>query len=134
MKPKISIITLGVTDLDRATRFYRDGLGLPEYEFEGSSITFFALDGTWLALYPWDDLADDIGIQPSSVGQFGGFTLAHNVGSKEEVDAMLQQAEKAGATMVKPGQEAFWGGYSGYFKDPDGHIWEVAYNPFQDLT
>ena len=134
MKSKISIITLGVTDLERATHFYRDGLGLPQYEFEGGGITFFALYGTWLALYPWESLAEDIGLYPGESGKFGGITLAHNVGSKEEVDIVLQQAIDAGASLVKPAQEAFWGGYSGYFKDPDGHIWEVAYNPFQDLT
>lgn len=134
MKSKISIITLGVTDLERATRFYRDGLGLPEYEFEGSSITFFALEGTWLALYPFESLAEDIGITPIRGAEFGGITLAHNVGSKQEVDDVLEQAVAAGADLVKPAQEAFWGGYSGYFKDPDGHVWEVAYNPFQDLT
>lgn len=134
MKPKISIVTLGVADLKRATCFYRDGLGLPEYEFEGSSITFFALEGTWLALYPLDLLTEDIGIRQEKGGEFGGITLAHNVGSKKEVDTLLCQAEDAGATLIKPAQEAFWGGYSGYFKDLDGHVWEVAYNPFQDLT
>ena len=126
MKPKISIVTLGVADLERATSFYREGLGLPEYEFEGGSITFFALEGTWLALYPYDLLAEDIGTTPGTGGGFGGITLAHNVGSRKEVDAVLQQAVDAGALLIKPAQEAFWGGYSGYFRDLDGHIWEVA--------
>lgn len=134
MKPKISIITLGVGDLERATNFYRDGLGLPEYQFEEGSITFFALEGTWLALYPYDSLAEDIGIRPATSLEFGGITLAHNVASKQGVESVLQQAVDAGALLVKPAQEAFWGGYSGYFRDPDGHVWEVAYNPFQDLT
>lgn len=134
MKPKISIITLGVSDMERAIDFYRDGLGLPEYVFEGGNITFFALEGSWLALYPWDELAEDIGVEPGEKLGFGGFTLAHNVGSKEEVDVLLDQAVAAGAALVKPAQEAFWGGYSGYFRDPDGHCWEIAYNPYQDLT
>lgn len=134
MKPKISIITLGVSDLDRATRFYRDGLGLPEYEFGGGGIAFFCLEGSWLALYPREALADDIGLAPSAEGGFSGITLAHNVASKSNVDSVLEQATAAGATLVKPAEEAFWGGYSGYFQDPDGHYWEVAYNPYMDLT
>jgi len=133
MKPKISIITLGVTELASATRFYRDGLGLPEHEFDGP-ITFFALAGTWLALYPREALAADIGIDPGTPGGFGGFTLAHNVLDPAAVDAVLAQAVAAGAELVKPGQPVFWGGYSGYFRDPEGYYWEVSHNPFQDLT
>lgn len=134
MKPKISIITLGVDDLDRATRFYADGLGLPRYEFEDSNISFFSLEGTWLALYPRDELARDIGLDASSPTGFSGITLAHNVASKDEVNAVLAQAVSAGATLVKPAEEVFWGGYSGYFQDPEGHYWEVAFNPYEDLT
>lgn len=134
MKPKISIITLGVDDLQRATRFYRDGLGLPQHEFESEGITFFALEGTWLALYPKDKLAEDIGLIKSESTGFSGITLAHNVATKADVDKVLDAAVKAGAVLVKPAQEVFWGGYSGYFQDTEGHYWEVAYNPFQDLS
>lgn len=134
MKPKISIVTLGVGDLDRATRFYGEGLGLPRHEFEGGGISFFSLEGTWLALYPREELAKDIGLPAPFEFGFSGITLAHNVASKSEVDAVLQQAIAAGATLVKPAQEVFWGGYSGYFQDTEGHYWEVAYNPYQDLT
>ncbi|MBP0047334.1 VOC family protein [Marinobacterium sp. AK62] len=134
MKPKISIITLGVDDLDRATRFYAEGLGLPKYVFDGGDISFFSLEGTWLALYPREALAKDIGIAVSDQAGFSGITLAHNVASKSEVDAVLKQAVSAGAVLVKPAAEAFWGGYSGYFQDPEGHYWEVAYNPYEDLT
>lgn len=134
MKPKISIVTLGVGDLDRATRFYGEGLGLPRYDFEGGNISFFSLEGTWLALYPREDLAKDIGLPVSTQPVFSGITLAHNVARKSEVDEVLGQAVAAGGKLIKSAQEAFWGGYSGYFQDPEGHYWEVAYNPYQDLT
>jgi catechol 2,3-dioxygenase-like lactoylglutathione lyase family enzyme len=134
MKPKISVITLGVHDLERAIRFYENGLGLPRYPFESNSIAFFQLEGTWLALYPLELLAKDIGIPNDAGGGFGGVTLAHNAAEKPEVDAILERAVQAGGTLVKPAEEAFWGGYSGYFRDPDGHYWEVAFNPFMDLT
>jgi catechol 2,3-dioxygenase-like lactoylglutathione lyase family enzyme len=128
MEPRISLITLGVADLDRAVRFYRDGLGLPLREgFEG--VAFFMTKGTWLALYPWDELAADATV-PAEGSGFRGFTLAHNVRSKEEVDALLAHVQTVGATLVKPAQEAEWGGYTGYFADPDGYLWEVAWNPF----
>jgi catechol 2,3-dioxygenase-like lactoylglutathione lyase family enzyme len=128
MEPRISLITLGVADLDRAVRFYRDGLGLPLREgFEG--VAFFMTKGTWLALYPWDDLAADATV-PAEGSGFRGFTLAHNLRSKEEVDALLAHVQTVGATLVKPAQEAEWGGYTGYFADPDGYLWEVAWNPF----
>ena len=128
MKPHITIITLGVADLQRAINFYEKGLGLPRKN-ESDSIAFFDMSGTMLALYPRDELAEDITISPEGTG-FQGFTLAHNVASPEEVDLTLAEAVAAGAELVKPGQEAFWGGYSGYFKDPDGFYWEVAHNPF----
>ncbi|WP_087025018.1 VOC family protein [Thaumasiovibrio subtropicus] len=134
MKPKISIITLGVENLDAATHFYRDGLQLPEHQFDGDGISFFALSGTWLALYPHQALAEDIGIPLEKPTGYNGVTLAHNVVTKEEVDAVLAQAVAAGATLIKPAQSVFWGGYSGYFKDPEGYLWEVAYNPFTDLS
>lgn len=128
MKPHITIITLGVADLQRAIDFYQNGLGLPRTD-ESESIAFFDMTGTILALYPKDKLAEDITISPEGTG-FQGFTLAHNVASPEEVDLTLAEAVAAGAELVKTGQDAFWGGYSGYFKDPDGFYWEVAYNPF----
>lgn len=132
MEPRISLITLGVLDLDRATRFYRDGLGLPTHaDYEG--VTFFKLRGTWLSLFPREELAKDAGL-PNEGSGFPGFSLAHNVASKEEVDAVMRQAADAGAKIVKPAQDAFWGGYSGYFQDPDGFLWEVAWNPDFDLT
>lgn len=134
MKPKISLITLGVDDLDRATRFYGEGLGLPQYEFEGEGVAFFSLEGTWLALYPREELARDIGLTGAEGPAAASVTLAHNAPSPEEVDAVLAQAVSAGATLIKPAQEVFWGGYSGYFQDPERHYWEVAFNPFMDLT
>jgi len=133
LKPRISLITLGVTDLERSTRFYRDGLGLPMYDFEGEGVAFFTTATTWLGLYPIDALAEDAGVSPARDG-FSGMTLAHNVGSKEEVDAVLEEAVNAGAVITKPAEEKDWGGYSGYFSDPDGYLWEVAWNPHFDLT
>ena len=131
MKPKISLITLGVADLRRAVQFYRDGLKLPlrpGYD-EKASIAFFQLQGTWLALFPWADLAQDAGVWADGSG-FRGFTLAHNVGSAEEVEKTLAEAVAAGAKLVKRGGKTDWGGYDGYFADPDGFLWEVAWNPF----
>lgn len=134
MKPKISIITLGVADLAAALRFYRDGLGLPTHDYEeGANIAFFELEGTWLALYPLAKLREEADVQWSGGGT-QTITLARNVGSPAEVDAALAEAERAGAALVKPAAETFWGGYSGYFSDPDGYLWEVAHNPFTDLT
>ncbi|SME99316.1 VOC family protein [Pseudogulbenkiania subflava] len=132
MKPRISMITLGVSDLDRATRFYEEGLGLPRYPMESAGVAFFALQGTWLALYPWSALAEDATVSAEGSG-FRGCALAHNVSTREEVDQVLEQAVNAGARLVKPAQDAFWGGYSGYFADPDGHLWEVAWNPFMAI-
>ena len=127
MDPRISIITLGVSDLARSIHFYRDGLGLP-LASDPDGIAFFKTGGTQLALYPRGKLAEDVGVSPQSSG-FAGFTLAHNVRSKAEADAVMKQAEAAGATIVRPAQDVFWGGYSGYFADPDGYLWEVAWNP-----
>jgi len=134
MQPRITLITLGVADLDRALAFYRDGLGLPTQgivgtEFEHGAVAFFELDqGLKLALWPRASLAADTGlpVQPSSPT---AFSLAHNVDSVAEVDDLMAQARRAGATIVKPAQKTFWGGYAGYFQDPDGHLWEVAFNP-----
>lgn len=127
MQPRISMITLGVHDLDRAVRFYRDGLGFPQME-SPPTVAFFTLSGSWLGLYGHDALAEDATV-PAAGGGFRGVALAHNVHAAAEVDAVLAQAVAAGATLVKPGQKVFWGGYAGYFADPDGHLWEVAWNP-----
>ena len=127
MEPRISIITLGVEDLERSVRFYRDGLGLPRQDGP-SGIAFFTMAGAWLALFARDSLAKDAEVAPEGSG-FRGFTLAHNVRTKEEVDALLERATGAGGRLVKPAQTASWGGYSGYFSDPDGFLWEVAWNP-----
>jgi catechol 2,3-dioxygenase-like lactoylglutathione lyase family enzyme len=129
VEPRISILTLGVSDLQRAIRFYRDGLGLPTNYKDGEGIAFFQLRGTWLALYPYEALAEDACL-PADRGRFGGVTLAHNLPSKADVDAVIAQALTAGATLLKPAADTFWGGYSGYFADPDGHPWEIAWNPF----
>ena len=127
MEPRISLITLGVSDLDRSVRFYRDGLGLPKREGP-EGIAFFETGGTWLSLYSRDSLAEDATVSSEGSG-FRGFALAHNVASPEEVDKTLQQAVDAGALLRKPAEKASWGGYSGYFEDPDGFLWEVAWNP-----
>lgn len=130
MEPRISIITLGVKDMTRAIRFYRDGLGFRTQAKDDAGIAFFATAGTRLALYPLSELAADIGpsVQVAPSG-FGGITLAHNVRSKEEVAEVLKLAEAAGGKIVKPAQDVFWGGHSGYFADLDGYFWEVAWNP-----
>jgi catechol 2,3-dioxygenase-like lactoylglutathione lyase family enzyme len=127
MEARISIITLGVANVDRSIRFYRDGLGFPTSAREGDAIAFFVTAGTRLAVYPLDQLADDIGPGIKAAKGFSGITLAHNVRRKEEVAEVLALAEQAGGRIVKPAQDVFWGGHSGYFADPDGHYWEVAW-------
>jgi hypothetical protein len=127
MKPRISMITLGVRDIARSVRFYRDGLGFPQLD-SPPDVAFFTLAGSWLGLYGREALAEDATV-PSTGSGFPGFALAHNVASEAEVDAVMASAQKAGATIVKPAQKVFWGGYSGYFGDPDGFLWEVAHNP-----
>ncbi len=127
MEARISLITLGVAELAASIRFYRDGLGLPLRDGP-DGIAFFETSGTWLSLYPRETLAEDALTDPAGSG-FRGFTLAHNVGSPAEVDALLEQAARAGGEIAKPAEEASWGGYSGYFRDPDGFLWEVAWNP-----
>jgi hypothetical protein len=127
MEPRISLITLGVADLERATRFYEECLGLPRIETP-PSVTFFELGKTWLALWPWENLAADAGL-PAAGSGFRGFALAHNVRSPAEVDALLERVATYGARITKKGQPTDWGGYSGYFTDLDGFLWEVAYNP-----
>jgi len=127
MRPRISMITLGVRDLEAAIRFYAEGLGFPRME-SPPEVAFFTLNGTWLGLYGREALAEDATV-PARGSGFAGFALAHNVASEAEVDAVVAEAVAAGATLVKKPQKVFWGGYSGYFSDPDGHLWEVAYNP-----
>ncbi|AGN00976.1 glyoxalase/bleomycin resistance protein/dioxygenase [Salinarchaeum sp. Harcht-Bsk1] len=132
MDPSISLVTLGVDDLEESIRFYRDGLGLPLQDREADSdVAFFTLEGTWLSLYPRELLAEDATVPDEGPG-FSGVTIAHNVETKAEVDETLQEAVDAGGRLVKPAQEVFWGGYSGYFADPDGHVWEVAYPQLTD--
>ena len=131
MDPRISIITLGVKNLDRSLRFYRDGLGFPTTRKAEAGIIFFQTSGVCLALYPYTDLAKDVSeeflIERS---KFTGITLAHNVRSKEDVNRILKQAEQAGAKIEKAARDTDWGGYSGYFSDPDGYLWEIAWGAF----
>jgi uncharacterized glyoxalase superfamily protein PhnB len=134
MKPRITLITLGVDDLEKSPVFYRDGLGLPTEgivgkEFEHGAVAFFDLQyGVKLALWPRRSIAHDanLPLQPRSATEL---TIGHNVGSKEEVDAVMEQAKRAGARIIKPAQETFWDGYAGYFQDPDDHVWGIAWNP-----
>ena len=134
MKPRITVITIGVDDLERSLRFYRDGLGwategIIGREFEHGAVAFFDLQaGVKLAIWPRKSLAHDSGI-PLGTPSPNEFSLGHNVSSKAEVDAVMAQAKKAGAIMVKPARETFWGGYAGYFQDPDQHLWEIVWNP-----
>ena len=134
MKPRLTVITLGVDDLERSLRFYRDGLGLATpgivgRELEFGAVAFFDLQpGLKLAIWPRASLAFDTGLacgDPSATE----LALGHNVASRAEVDAVMQQAEEAGAVVVKPAQDTFWGGYAGYFQDPNAHLWEVVWNP-----
>lgn len=127
MDPGISIVTLGVSDLTESTSFYRDGLGFPELAWDGN-ITFFETSGSMLALYPRAALADDADAPQTGTG-FAGVTFAHDVATRTDVDAVLAEAEAAGATVVKPADETEWGGYSGYFSDPDDFRWEVVWAP-----
>ncbi len=128
MDPWISLITLGVRDLERSRRFYQDGLGWPLSAASTEDVAFFPTAGVVLALYPRDLLAADANFSPEGSG-FAGIALAHNVATRELVDAALEAAVAAGGTLLKPGTAAEWGGYSGYFADPDGFLWEIAWNP-----
>ena len=128
MKPRISMIVLGVDDMEREVKFYQD-LGFPKLE-SPPTVAFFNLHGSWLGLFGRKELAEDAGVDPDGSG-YNSFNLAHNVHSEEEVDALMKEAEAAGATITKPAGKTFWGGYSGYFKDPEGHLWEIAHNPFE---
>ena len=139
MKPRITVITLGVDDLERALKFYRDGLGLPTQgiigtEFEHGAVAFFDLQrGLKLAIWARKDLAHEskVPLGPPSATEF---TLGHNVASKAEVDAVMAQAKRAGAHITDPAHDTFWGGYSGSFQDPDGHLWEVVWNPEMEIV
>ena len=134
MKPRITVITLGVDDLEKAVAFYRDGLGFPTQgivgtEFEHGAVAFFDLqEGLKLALWPRTSIAYDANV-PLQSRSTTEITFGHNLRSKQEVDEIMEQARRAGATIVKSAQETFFGGYSGYFQDPDGHLWEVVWNP-----
>lgn len=134
MKPRITVLTLGVDDLDAAVTFYRDGLGFPTEgivgtEFDHGAVAFFELQaGLQLALWPRASLAHDSGLKQNP-GSSTEFSLGHNVNSRAEVDEVMDRARSAGAAIVKKAQDTFWGGYAGYFADPDGHLWEVAWNP-----
>ena len=128
MEPRLSIITLGVSDMHRSYKFYHEGLGFPTTGTPESGIIFFQTKGVCLALYPIEKLAEDISpTQSSTKLGFPGITIAHNAKSESEVDEILKQAKNAGALIQKQAQKVFWGGYSGYFSDPDGYLWEVAY-------
>ncbi|MEK0083107.1 VOC family protein [Benzoatithermus flavus] len=134
MKPRIKVLTLAVNDLERSLAFYRDGMGLPTegiigQEFEDGTVVFFNMnDDLILALYPAVSLAKDARIT-ATPARLGAVSIGHIVGSREEVDAIVGQAERAGAVVTDPPRDRFWGGYSGYFHDPDGHLWEIAWNP-----
>jgi catechol 2,3-dioxygenase-like lactoylglutathione lyase family enzyme len=134
MKPKITVFTLGVDDLEKSLHFYRDGLGLKTdgiigKEFEYGAVAFFELQaGVKLALWPRKSLAHDSGLPPCPASATE-LSIGHNVSSKAEVDAVMEEAKRAGATIVKPAQDTFWGGYAGYFQDPDQHLWEIVWNP-----
>ncbi len=128
MKPRISMIALAVSDLDKSIEFYEKGLGFPKVP-SPPEVAFFNLNGTWLGLSERSALANDASVSPEGSG-YNAFNLAHNVASEAEVDEVFNQAVSSGATAVKPVQKASWGGYHGYFKDLDGHLWEIAHNPF----
>jgi len=134
MKPRITVITLGVDDLDRALAFYRDGLGLPTQgiigrELEHGAVAFFDLQaGLKLAIWPRASIAHDTGL-PRTPASPTEFTIGHNVADKRTVDTVMTRAQQAGARIVRPAHDTFWGGYAGYFQDPDGHLWEVVWNP-----
>ena len=131
MRQKLTLITLGVADIPKAEAFYA-GLGWQKSSKSMDDLILFQLGGILFSLYPREELAADVGI-PAEGSGFGGIALAQNTRSKEETDQVLAEAERLGGTIVKPAQEVFWGGYSGYFRDLDGHLFEVAYNPFWEL-
>ena len=127
MQPRMSMITLGVADINRSVQFYTD-LGFHRFG-EQDNVAFFDLNGTWLGLYGRQALAEDADVSAEGSG-FNAFSISHNVASEAEADALMAHAVSVGAQLIKPPQKVFWGGYSGYFADPDGHLWEIAVNPF----
>ncbi len=129
MRQQLHLVTLGVGDFDAALKFYEQGLGWKKSEASQGDVAFFSMGGVVLSLYPRDKLAEDATVPAGGEG-FEGITLAYNTRTREEVDEVLAQVAQAGARIVKPAQDVFWGGYNGYFADPDGHLWEVAWNPF----
>jgi uncharacterized protein len=131
MQPRLTLVTLGVSDIPRARAFY-ETLGFRASRDSNAHVTFFDAGGVVFSLFGRAALAEDADVSDSPPG-FSGIALAHNVVSEAEVDRVLAEAVAAGARLVKPGQKAFWGGYSGYFADPDGHLWEVGHNPFWPL-
>ena len=139
MKPRITVMTLGVDDLEKALVFYRDGLGLPTQgivgrEFEHGAVAFFDLQsGLKLAIWPRDDIAHDANISKTAHSPTE-ITIGHNVGSREEVDVVMEQAKRAGAKIIKPADNTFWGGFAGYFQDPDEHLWEIVWSPQMEMT
>ncbi len=132
MKPKINFVTLGVVDMAKMRAFY-ERLGLVASSASNPNVTFFDADGIVLALFGYHDLAEDAGVKAGPVPPFRGVGMAWNGTSEEDVDRIMAHAKDAGATTAKKAQKVFWGGYSGYFADPEGHLWEVAYNPFMPL-
>ena len=134
MRPRISVLTIGVADLDESLAFYRDGLGLPTdgivgREFEHGAVAFFNLsEGLKLAIWSQDDIAHDTGLPKTAVSPTS-FTIGHNVARRQDVDEVMAEAARAGAEIIKPAQDTFYGGYAGYFRDPNGHVWEVVWNP-----
>jgi catechol 2,3-dioxygenase-like lactoylglutathione lyase family enzyme len=133
--PRMTVITLGVSDLARSTAFYREIFSTPPVT-ENEGVTFIPLPGVWLSLYPLEKLAEDIGeeVKLPAAGTFRGFTLAYNARSKDEIMGIFVRAADAGAHIAKAPQDTFWGGFSGYFTDPDGHYWEVAWGPMFDFS
>lgn len=131
MEPRLTLVTLGVADFDRSLHFYREGLGWPAETVVDGVVAFFVLGGTRLALHPRTMLADDAGVSTGGEGVpvFPGFSLAHNVRTREEVDRVLEEVQPIGGTVRRPAHDTDWGGYAGYFADPDGFLWEVAWNP-----
>jgi uncharacterized protein len=132
MRQKLNLITLGVENFERAISFYEKGLGWKKSSASQGDIAFFPLGGMVLALYPKNLLAEDVAVNAKGTG-FAGITISYNAKSEKEVDEVLKEVEKLGATIIKPAQKVFWGGYSGYFKDPEGHVFEVAHNPFWEF-
>lgn len=134
MKPKISLITLGVKDIDKSLAFYRDGLGFQTHNYvEGDDHIMFEMEWSWLGLFPIDKLAEGANMSEGK-NNFSGIVFAHNVASKEDVDRVFKLALSAGASKLKSPAEVYWGGYESHFADPDGYVWAVTYNPFTDLS